>query len=1176
MDKIVKFFISGLLFLTFIPSTLYGVGGKLSGYVFDDLNHNQIKAPLENTAVPPTVIKLCRGFNPVPIDTYKTDSSGKYEFNVFNNANFTIIKDETNTSNCTTSSNPAGWSSASSNYIKIKMDGVDKSNLNFAIFKDNHKALSVEDRKKAYLFQNRPSDIYTLDLVTGKLNKIKDNVNTDASYHVNALGYNPKDGFFWGSTPTKDGYISRVGKNSAGTDWTETHYGPIPGLDIHSYSGDIDDNGILYLKKYSVSSAGDDVYVVNLDPNSSTYLTATSFNFVDDKNNSIAFFKSTDWAVNPIDNMLYTVNNGKGVHYLYRINPKTAVVENLGDTRISNSLTGGTYMGDGVGAIPDDIWHAELRLSTIKTRVFGGSFFTGDGFYYLYDNGVNRKTGEVFRIDVSNPSGVIDPTAVLFSKPRHTSLNDGVMFADNTIFLDFGDAPDGSSATAGDGTATGNYKTMLSDDGPRHQIPSTGATIYLGVLSPDLNSSDGNPSITASGDGPEEDGVNMKSASFQGASINAGSKIKLDIKTVGNGVLNAWIDFNSDGNFSIAEQIANNENGSSGTITLSNIAVPSDAKMGVTYARFRYSTDVDLNSTGAASDGEVEDYMINIKVGNLFGVWDVDEDKNNQVIKTKIVNKDINLSIASIDANGSWYSNVYPIVKAAIYANSNKLTDWKDVNLTDKNITDIEFGKISTAHPEAFVAIKYGDANGTKDTNLSEKFAIRPDRFVFDFPSAIGKVGEPFVFAVKAIDGNESNTTNYNESYNVSFQIEHNETKSGCATGVIDLSSVSFNNGSLKSDINYSEVGKVDFNISEIAGSEFAIVDANDTSDSLRYIDKANTTVKFTASHFHFKNWSLSNGAGVFTYYAAESNITSMGALLKVNVLAVDGSGSVTTNYSDSCYSEDTNLFIDFNTTGNILENMIVVDAFNMYKDKYHFSVPVSNAKIEFDINRTRFISGEANVSMYINFDRNKSVAKNPMNFYVNSIDANNSDGVSGAIVPSGTKSLDFYYGRVHIPNYTGVGREHNISVYQEVYCRNCNRSTFELAGGRESEDGIFWRIIPVGKYDNSKNVYKNAKPKNNKDFTYYNNYETMTAASFVIDKKGVDMMRVNMSQYPYLDRVTFETEPWLIFNIFGTNTQQSFNINITSDANTWAGKGEQGKTIDDSASKRSYQKMEW
>jgi len=82
--------------------------------------------------------------------------------------------------------------------------------------------------------------------------------------------------------------------------------------------------------------------------------------------------------------------------------------------------------------------------------------------------------------------------------------------------------------------------------------------------------------------------------------------------TGANGYLQAWIDWNNDGDFDdTGEQVATNEQDTDndGSITL-NITAPVDAATTETFARFRWSTAQNLASNTAASDGEVEDYQI--------------------------------------------------------------------------------------------------------------------------------------------------------------------------------------------------------------------------------------------------------------------------------------------------------------------------------------------------------------------------------------------------------------------------------------------------------------------------------------------------------------------------------------------------------------------------------------
>jgi uncharacterized repeat protein (TIGR01451 family) len=80
----------------------------------------------------------------------------------------------------------------------------------------------------------------------------------------------------------------------------------------------------------------------------------------------------------------------------------------------------------------------------------------------------------------------------------------------------------------------------------------------------------------------------------------------------GSRQLDAWIDWNADGDFDDAgEQVFANQTVNTGANPLS-LTVPCTAVEGTTYARFRLSSAGGLTPTGAAADGEVEDYALNV------------------------------------------------------------------------------------------------------------------------------------------------------------------------------------------------------------------------------------------------------------------------------------------------------------------------------------------------------------------------------------------------------------------------------------------------------------------------------------------------------------------------------------------------------------------------------------
>ena len=180
---------------------------------------------------------------------------------------------------------------------------------------------------------------------------------------------------------------------------------------------------------------------------------------------------------------------------------------------------------------------------------------------------------------------------------------------------DFGDAPD-----IGTGTAQGDYQTLSSDNGPEHALDVTQLTLFLG------NSVDADggtlQNAMASGDDvftmgglDDEDGV-LSPLDLQGTEGTSPTVTLLATNDTGSAAtLSGWIDYDADGVFDNATERAQISVPSGSTdvrFTLTFPAIP-EGSAGATYARFRLSTDAAAaNSTGLATDGEVEDYVFTI------------------------------------------------------------------------------------------------------------------------------------------------------------------------------------------------------------------------------------------------------------------------------------------------------------------------------------------------------------------------------------------------------------------------------------------------------------------------------------------------------------------------------------------------------------------------------------
>ena len=159
--------------------------------------------------------------------------------------------------------------------------------------------------------------------------------------------------------------------------------------------------------------------------------------------------------------------------------------------------------------------------------------------------------------------------------------------------IDFGDAP-------------APYPTLLADNGASHIAvgPQLGAS----------RDSESDGVASADADGDDLDGADDEDGVLFG-SIGADSTVaalELELTNATLGIVDAWIDFNADGDWDDAgEQILASVNVDQG-VQILTYTVPSGITVGDTFARVRVSSAGGLAPTGAASDGEVEDYQLTI------------------------------------------------------------------------------------------------------------------------------------------------------------------------------------------------------------------------------------------------------------------------------------------------------------------------------------------------------------------------------------------------------------------------------------------------------------------------------------------------------------------------------------------------------------------------------------
>ena len=163
--------------------------------------------------------------------------------------------------------------------------------------------------------------------------------------------------------------------------------------------------------------------------------------------------------------------------------------------------------------------------------------------------------------------------------------------------LDYGDAP------------SDVYPSARARDGARHVLVED--SVFLGSA---VTSETDAP--TPPGADAGDDGVIF--VDFLNAYVNS----QVTVHASGPGLLDAWIDYNQNGSWDdFGEKVFDSVALSAGSNDL-RLQVPTFAKPGDTYARFRFSVGGGLFPTGIAVGGEVEDYQVTIYAGTPPVVYD--------------------------------------------------------------------------------------------------------------------------------------------------------------------------------------------------------------------------------------------------------------------------------------------------------------------------------------------------------------------------------------------------------------------------------------------------------------------------------------------------------------------------------------------------------------------------
>ncbi|MEH6451796.1 MAG: LruC domain-containing protein [Psychromonas sp.] len=414
---------------------------------------------------------------------------------------------------------------------------------------------------KAFLFQGKPVASYGVNLITGNYELIEDNPGINAN--INGLGFDEVDRYLYGFNTTNLNMV-RMGADFQAE--TLNLSGLPSGTSF--YVGDVSKHF------YYIYRKGTGLYKIDLSPLDQSVDAQLNAVLI----SSTANIRLTDFAFNPNDNMLYGVDNTSGV--LYQINPESGATIDMGDTG--------------------------------EKGTFGAVYFDVNGYFYLSRN----QDGIVYRIDLSSltPSSTVqqltslDVSSVKFADGPSSGQNDGARCAsaplideDTLSNIDFGDAP-------------ATYSTSLADNGPRHLLDNE---TYLGRTKPDgdydgyTGADSDDASVINASSFNDEEGVNF----VTGLEIGMDSVISLYASR--EGILNAWFDWNRDGDFEDQGEQAFVDLKLDAGANIVSLRVPEGADAGNSWSRFRFSQQSGLSFDGGSTSGEVEDHPIIISESGL-------------------------------------------------------------------------------------------------------------------------------------------------------------------------------------------------------------------------------------------------------------------------------------------------------------------------------------------------------------------------------------------------------------------------------------------------------------------------------------------------------------------------------------------------------------------------------
>lgn len=536
----------------------------------------------------------------------------------------------------------------------------------------------------------------------------------------------------------------------------------------------------------------------------------------------------------------------------------------------------------------------------------------------------------------------------------------------------------------------------------------------------------------------------------------------------------------------------------------------------------------------------------------------------------------------------------------------------------------------------------YGCLMCTLDSNTScssDNFALRPHAFKAFGENRYKRAGENFDLIVKGVNktendktvGTSANILGVND-YNASLSsldfgpLPFNETDPNISTSCpndgtfsVNNSNETFDNGVVTANVSYSETGILDVTIGEKEGSEFAIVDQNDTSDTQRYIQATSVTLDKTDisknTLLSFIPFSIVTEANItstgnldWLYFYVNSfqnpqaqALENMSAAINYKITAQNMAGQTTKNFTKTCFPNTNapsinglkknttfDLFLDFKLQGTNATNQDLV----FYVEDKDSNQAVFIPNTNYSVNNTvasyqqlvfpqNFTSGVSTTTIHLNVLRTVDTRLNPIE--ITFVDANTStswSANSGATndfqgTTFANESKIFLSGRSFTPRQSYVTDFGNAPIFYEVYCNpadtvdpcdanlllNGDLNAINVSQGGDTR----WRINPNHTNNFGTVVNINQKGLNN----------NVAASNILLNSSTLTYD--NGRGRPYTATMQHQPDLWLVYDPYNPATvTNEFEAEFIGGNSSWAGKTKTQDTSQTDAAQRSNRKLVW